>query len=62
MNKFSELESKGGKAQLPPICASCPWLEWHEGEQGCVNYKTLLCRLAPAYIIEKYFEFKIFGK
>ncbi|OPX19692.1 MAG: hypothetical protein BZ151_07860 [Desulfobacca sp. 4484_104] len=62
MNQFSELETRGGKAGLPPICAECPWLEWREGQPGCVNYKTLLCRLAPAQVIEKYFEFKIFAK
>lgn len=62
MNQFSETTVKTGTADLPPICAMCPWLEWREGEPRCINYKTLLCRLAPASVIERYFEFRVFSR
>jgi hypothetical protein len=62
MNQFSETGANHGKTDIPPICAECTWLEWCPGESRCINYKTLLCRLAPAYVIERYFEFKMFAR
>ncbi|MFZ5452349.1 MAG: hypothetical protein ACOZF2_10855 [Thermodesulfobacteriota bacterium] len=41
---------------LPPPCRACPWQELPEGSGDCRNFKKLLCRLAPAAILEEFFQ------
>ena len=50
--------SEGEEPSLPPVCRVCPWQELPEGTWDCLNFKKLLCRLEPAAILEKFFNFR----
>ena len=51
--------SEGKESFLPPVCRFCPWHELDREDAGdCLNFKKLLCRLEPAAILEKFFNFR----
>jgi hypothetical protein len=47
------------KESFPPVCRVCPWQELDRGDAGdCLNFKKLLCRLQPAAILERFYNFQ----
>ncbi len=42
---------------VPPACRVCPWHELPEESRDCLNFKKLLCRLEPAAILERFFNY-----
>jgi len=47
---------------LPPACRVCPWQEMPEESGDCLNFKKLLCRLEPAAILERFFNFGTYSQ